>query len=200
MTAKKISSRDSVTILLAGLTLIIMILALVSMVNYYQFLPALARFEVRLSSMDWRLVDQNTNTPTLEITSANFTMMNPTSYNGLKMELFSTSLDITAQGTIIPQGSLPYQLVTFPLDPGKQITLSLRAFNATPTAANLANRSNPNLQFAFYPRFTVGTFLDKAGTLELTYQCTSTGGPQLCQQSAITLRTSGLPSGGGGGA
>ena len=60
MTAKKISSRDGVTILLAGVTLIIMVLALVSMVNYYQFLPALAQFEVKLSSMDWRLVDQNT--------------------------------------------------------------------------------------------------------------------------------------------
>ena len=196
MTTKKISSRDGVTILLAGLTLIIMVLALVSTVNYYQFLPALARFEVRLSSMDWRLVNQNTNTPTLEITSANFTVMNPTSYKGLKMELFSTNLDISAQGTIIPQGSLPYQLVIFPLDPGKQLTLSLQAFNATPTAANLANQSNPNLQFSFYPRFTVGTFLDKAGTLELSYQCVSTGGPRLCQQSSITLRTAGLPGGG----
>ena len=173
-----------------------MVLALVSMVNYYQFLPALARFEVRLSSMDWQLVNQNTNTPTLEITSANFTIMNPTSYTGLKMKLFSTNLDISARGTIIPQGSLPYQLVIFPLDPGKQLTLSLQAFNATPTAANLANQSNPNLQFSFYPRFTVGTFLDKAGTIELLYQCASSGGPRLCQQSSITLRTAGLPGGG----
>src|SRR6266849_6518207 len=71
--------------------------------NYYQFYPALTKLKLSLVDLQWKTVN-NTGLYSLNGT-ATFTLVNPTSYNGLMLHVFQPSLDVQLNSSsTAPQG------------------------------------------------------------------------------------------------
>jgi len=194
----KTNRRDTLTIAFIAVTLILLAVTVNSTVNYYRYYPALTQIKLSVTSFQKTTYADSQGNPALKFT-VQFRLENPTDYNGFVMEKFQTLLDVIGNITV-PQGALPDNTATGPLNPGNIINIGYSAFDVTTTAAKLAANSQTT-QFVFYPDFVLSSFLDKATLVIPTYQCVATDGPVTCQQTGLSLQTAagGFGSSGGGG-
>jgi len=196
----KTNGRDTLTIAFIALTLILLAVTANYTVNYYRYYPALTGIKLSITSFQKTTSTDSQGNPALKIT-VQFRLENPTDYNGFVMKSFQSTLDVIGNVTA-PQGVLPFNSATGPLNPGDIINVGYSGFDVTTQAAKLAANSQTT-QFVFYPNFVLSSFLDKATLVIPTYLCSSTGGPVTCQQTGMTLQTASGGfgnSGGGGGA
>lgn len=194
----KTNGRDTLTICFVAITLILLAVTVNSTVNYYRYYPALTQIKLSITSFQKTNSLDSQGNPALKIT-VQFRIENPTDYNGFVMKSFQSTLDVIGNVTA-PQGTLPVNATTGPLNPGDVINVRYNNFDMTTEAAKLA-ASSQTTQFAFYPNFVLSSFLDKVTLVIPTYLCSSTGGPVTCQQTGLTIQTAsgGFGSGGGGG-
>ena len=200
MLSTKTSGRDILTIAFIAVTLILLAVTVNSTVNYYRYYPALTQIKLTLTSFQKTTSTDSQGNPALKIT-VQFRVENPTDYNGFVVKSFQSTLDVIGNVTA-PQGVLPVNATTGPLNPGDTINVRYSNFDVTSQAAKLAAISQTT-KFAFYPNFVLSSFLDKVTLVIPTYLCSSTGGPVACQQTGLTIQTASGGfgnSGGGGGA
>jgi hypothetical protein len=196
----KTNGRDKLTIAFIAVTLILLAVTVNYTVNYYRYYPALTQVKLSITSFQKTTSTDSQGNPALKIT-VKFQLENPSQYYGFIMKSFQSTLDVIGNITA-PQGVLPYNAATGPLNPGDTINIGYSGFDVTAQAAKLA-ASSQTTQFVFYPNFVLSSFLDRATLVIPTYQCSSTGGPVTCLQTGLTLQTASGGfgnSGGGGGA
>lgn len=205
MLSKQSYKRNILTIVFAATTLILLAVAINSTVNYYRYYPAITEIKLSITSFQKTNSTGPQGNPALKVT-VRFKIENPSNYNGLVMKSFYSTLDVIGifsptDNVTAPQGALPVNATTGPLNPGDVISIQFPAFDLTLQAAKLAAEPQTQTQFVFHASFFLSSFLDKATQVIPTYDCASMGDPVTCTQTGLTLQTAsgGLGGTGGGG-
>src|SRR6266702_1411918 len=198
----KISRRIILAIILSAITITSAITATEGTINYYNFYPAVQQLQLNITTFQSVNVNSNQNAPVLELQQITLTVKNPTDYKGLALTHVGATLYIISltSNQTSPQGILPYAPGSGPLSPGNTITIAYPNFNATSDASIFAAKGY-TMRFAFDVQIVLASFLDRIGSITISYLCNSPGGPVNCVEVSVDL--SGAPGGvtgsGGGG-
>jgi hypothetical protein len=206
MLLAKISKRNQLTLAFVALTLIALVVAAFGASNYYQFYPAITNIEVRVTSLQTKILNDSTGAPVALQVQVAFSVKNPTAYTGLSLNHFESTYEVVAFtsptiNTTISGTSLPYSTATGTLNPGDNVKIGINPFNATREAAQRASQPGTRIQLVFHLHFVLSSFLNKVALVVPSYDCMSSRGPTICAQTGMTLLTApgGLGGGGGGG-
>jgi hypothetical protein len=204
MLLAKISKRNQLTLAFVALTLIALVVAAFGASNYYQFYPAITNIEVRVTSLQTKILNDSSGTPIALQIKVAFSVENPTDYTGLSLNHFESTFDVVAftsptSNTTISGTSLPYSTATGTLNPRDTVKIGISPFNAPGEAAQRASQPGTRIQLLFHLHFVLSCFLNKVALVIPAYDCTSSGEPTTCGQTGMTLLTTGGGLGGGGG-
>jgi hypothetical protein len=89
--------------------------------------------------------------------------------------------------------------MTGALNPGTTFNVALATFNITANPTQMTSQTPTMIVFNFQPSFILSTFLNKVSEVIPSYDCTSSGDPAVCDQTGLTLITSSVGGGPGGG-
>jgi len=194
----KTSKRNLLTIGFAAFTFVMLVIAAFGAVNYNRFYPAITQIQMRILSL--QTIPLNN---IIEVKVA-FAVKNPSDYQGLSLSHFGSTYsvvyvmsptnNITALG-----GNLPYPSMTGSLNPGTTFNVALTTFNITANPTQMTSQPPTMIVFNFQPSFILSTFLNKVTEVIPSYECTSSGDPAVCDQTGLTLITSSVGGGPGGG-
>lgn len=200
-----IAGRSLVTIILALTTLASAGVAAAFSINYYQFYPALQQIQMNNTAMSFAPTNSSLNAYAI------FTLVNPTSYNGLTLAEFEPTVDVYGPGGLpIPAGNfLGYIAARESLDPGRTITENVSFTGSGSGVLQIYNMVHPqsgqgvplsDFNFNFTIGVTLNTFLQTFTAVRLVYTCfTHFGGGGACSEIAVLLNGTPNPSTGGGG-
>jgi hypothetical protein len=123
------------------------------------------------------------------------TVANPTTYTGLGLQSLSSNFTvIISNGTLIPQGVIPFTIRSSPLAPSSSVnvTLPLVGSGTGPQVITRLIKDGKGISFAFTVDLFLTTFLDGVVGISALYQCTN--GTTVCEQQGIII----IPRGTGG--
>ncbi len=195
-----LDKRDILTLALVVIAVSSVVVGGASTANYFQFYNALGKLQLNLTiaKADWN--------GTVIDSLANFTVVNPTGYTGLRLKLFQGTYDIReVNGTLQAKfGSMPFSGTKGPLNPGSLMVIAIpfKASGIVAIPINQLLEEGGKVEFVFRVDLILSTFLDKASGISAGYECTGTIGPATCEQLSVALLTSseeGTGGGGGGG-
>jgi len=186
---RRVSKRTALALVLAVITMTSSVLAVPTTTNYFQFFNSLAQIQLNITSFHYRTI---TN-PSEAIANISFTILNPTEYRGITMQLFEPIVIVLASNqTVTSPLGLSLAQQRSPLDPGKNVPFAF-PFNST------WSQSWQNTEFVFTIQLGLSTFLDQAASIVATYQCVSNGTPVACEQAAVSIQGTASPGGGRAG-
>jgi hypothetical protein len=195
-TKRPMTVRDKLTLGLILIFLASTVDMAVGTYNYVAFFPTLSHLSLQVQSLS------PTKTANGTTYQATFLLENLFRYQGLSVKGVDTVLDIHGgdNKSVISYGSVP-GTVKGPLEPYSPVKIESKIDIIDGTLTEFTRLNNTvGVRFGFTSDIHLGTFLEPAFLLDLTFSCSTNGSPQDCVLEATDLTATGVQVGGGGGA